>query len=84
MTNVVLPTRWPRKPPKDARCDATIGSRLDSVGSPVLTRCPFLATETVWCPGTFGKELWLCVLCAAKMAAVGRVWRNPRKFPLAR
>jgi hypothetical protein len=81
---VSLPYPWPRRPPKDARCDTTIGSSIDSVGSPVLTRCPFPATETVWCPGAFGKELWVCELCASKMAAAGRVRRNPRKFPLVR
>jgi hypothetical protein len=82
--SVSLPSPWPRRPPKDARCDATLGWHTDRVGKPVLTRCSFPATETVWCFGAVGKELWVCELCATKMAAAGRVWRDPRKFPLVR
>jgi hypothetical protein len=76
---VSAPTRWPRKPPSTARCDAHIGVSYDFTGAPVLHRCPNPAVETVL---GAGMETWLCQACADSMVDRGIVKRNPkRKVP---
>lgn len=72
---------WPRKPPKDTRCDAHTGTGSDHLGKPVVFRCQEQATET--CLATKGvvPELWLCDEHAAAMEQSGWVRRNPRRKP---
>ena len=71
--------RWPRRPPKDARCDASTGSGADHLGDPVVYRCPNSAEETA--RDGFGHEMWLCPTCAATLALRGHVRRNPKRRP---
>jgi len=68
--------RWPTKPPKGARCDATTGTGSDSCNQPVLLRCPNGAVETVY-TGRF--QAWLCADCVEKMDAKGTIRRNPKR-----
>lgn len=70
-------TRWPRRPPVDARCDAHVGVSYES-GAPVLHRCPALAVETAI--DQLGMENWLCGACVESMAERGKVRRNPRRL----
>ncbi len=71
------PYPWPRRPPKDAVCDAmpgvpTYGPGADAI---VLHRCIKPATETCW----WGHEAWLCEEHAEQLEAHGKVQRNPRR-----
>jgi hypothetical protein len=76
----VIPSRWPRKPPSTARCDAHVGASYDFTGAPVVHGCQNPAVETVLCG--LG-EMWLCQPCADSMVARGVVRRNPkRKVPV--
>jgi hypothetical protein len=73
-------TRWPTKPPKGARCDATIGTGSDSCNQPVLIRCPNTAVETVKPTGSPSMfPAWLCADCTSKMEAKGLIVRNPKR-----
>lgn len=82
MTNIVFPKRWPTKPPKDTRCDMSVGWSPDQYGQPIIHRCPKWAMETVWYPGhPATHEVWVCTEHAESLAESGKAFRNPRKFP---
>jgi hypothetical protein len=49
-----------RKPPKNTRCDATIGYELGRGGEPLLIRCSNMATQTI----RVMFETWVCDGCA--------------------
>lgn len=51
-----------RKPPKGARCDATIGADY-SRHAPTIKRCTEMATVEMK-GGPFGHEAWFCEDCA--------------------
>lgn len=53
------------RPPKDAQCDFHVGAELDSLGAPVVRRCPNVATVT-GVPKTGGSEVWMCEGCWEK------------------
>lgn len=74
-----LPYPWPRKPPSDARCDATSGVSVDAFRQPRVSRCSHPATETLWSlMASVSRELWLCTCCADKYVSLGYAVRNPR------
>lgn len=75
-----LPKPWPRKPPKDARCDATAGSGSDRLGHPVIYGCKQAAVETLWSIGmaVASREVWLCGEHATAYVELGYAVRNPR------
>ena len=66
---------WPRKPPKGTRRDGSVGTTFDTVGSPVVMRCPNEATETC-IEERLNHEAWLCGECAESMAERGIVVRR--------
>ena len=72
-------TRWPRKPPKDARCDAMTGVTHDFTGQPQVVRCKAPAVETCISTAPSGLEAWLCEPCAVAIEKRGHVKRNPRR-----
>lgn len=73
-----LPTRWPRKPPKGARCDAVTGVGADNwSGKPVVYRCPNDAVETVL--SGLRHQIWLCLSCVEALTPRGALIRNPRR-----
>lgn len=80
MTDRGLPKPWPRKPPKDARCDATVGSGSDSIGHPVIYGCKQNAVETLWSIGlaVASREVWLCAEHVTAYVEKGYAVRNPR------
>lgn len=53
------------RPPKTARCDFHVGADLDSLGAPVVRRCPNTATVT-GVPKAGGFEVWMCEGCWGK------------------
>jgi len=59
--------RQKRRPPKDARCDASVGT--DTQGhAPIVVRCPSPATVELK-GGGLPFETWVCELCASKLMA---------------
>lgn len=51
------------RPPKTARCDFHVGAELDSLGAPVVRRCPNAATVITGVPKSGGSEIWMCEEC---------------------
>lgn len=51
------------RPPKTARCDFHVGADLDSLGAPVVRRCPNAATVITGVPKSGGSEIWMCEEC---------------------
>lgn len=73
--------RWPRKPPKDAYCDAMVGTTSCPVdGMPQVVRCKAPAVETCKTNSLSGMESWLCLEHAEDFASRGIVTRNPKLF----
>jgi hypothetical protein len=81
MVDQRLPNPWPRKPPKDARCDATIGSGSDAIGQPVIYGCRQMAVETLWSVhyAVVSRETWLCAEHVLAYVEKGYAVRNPRR-----
>jgi len=57
------------RPPKDARCDFSIGWGYDNLGAPVLHRCPNPATVTGLAKAGIVREIWMCESCWGKHAS---------------
>lgn len=74
-----LPLRWPTKPPTDSRCDMSVGTGSDSLGSPIVYRCPNDAVETVLLKHSVVKEGWVCIDCAIYLDKIEQAYRNPRR-----
>lgn len=70
-----LPKRWPTKPRKGHRCDASTGWHSGSFGEPLIDMCKNEAVETVL---TNKHWHWPAYLCAEHVATVTEVIRNPR------
>lgn len=68
--------RWPKSPPRGARCDCGKGVERDNTGQPRVIMCPNEAVETV--KTTLGFSTWLCQECADDLVSKGKVQRNPR------
>lgn len=47
------------RPPKGTRCDFHVGASLDSLGAPVLIRCPNEATVSALASEA-ASEVWVC------------------------
>lgn len=67
-------------PPKDARCDATVGSGSDAIGQPVIYGCK-QHVETLWSIGVAvaSREVWLCAEHVTAYVEKGYAVRNPRR-----
>ena len=73
-----LPKPWPRKPPKYAKCDASVDppvTRNTLQGDPVIYTCQKQAVETCW----WGMETWLCLEHAEALESRNKIVRNPRR-----
>ena len=55
------------RPPATARCDYYVSASLDSLGAPVVGRCPNAATVSAL-TSEEGLEQWICDECYAKHA----------------
>jgi hypothetical protein len=53
------------RPPKNTRCDFHVGAGLDSLGAPVLIRCPNTATVAGLGKSGVVGEVWMCESCWA-------------------
>ena len=54
------------RPPKDARCDFSTGAGIDSLGAPVVHKCPNPATVTGLAKAGIVREVWMCESCWQK------------------
>lgn len=75
-------TRWPMKPPKNARCDLHVGVEYDGTGAPKAIRCPNMAVETLKATVGVIAEMWCCTSCADLMVERGKAVRNPKARPV--